>query len=110
MYANIRNIFRDIIVLLVLYIITRLRTYIKNYSFENLCTLFREFRGFVSGQFAKVLSAKTFIEYEGVIINGRVIILDNGESGGIMDVAFLSHIRQYLPNSSFPNVEVDVGK
>ena len=38
----------------------------------------------VSGQFAKVLIAKIFIEYGGIIINGRVIILDNI---GIMDVA-----------------------
>ena len=29
----------------------------------------------VSGQFVKVLTAKIFIEYVGVIINGRVIVV-----------------------------------
>ena len=62
----------------------------------------------VSGQFVKVLTAKIFAEYGGVIINGRVIILENGNSVGIMDVASLSLARQYLFNSSFPNRHVDM--
>ena len=37
--------------------------------------------------FAKVFTAKIFIEYGGVIIDGLVIILNNGDSVGIMDVA-----------------------
>ena len=61
----------------------------------------------VSGQFTKVLTAKLFIEYGGVIINGHVTILDNGDSVGIMDVASHSMARQYLPNSSFSNCHVD---
>ena len=56
----------------------------------------------------KFLTAKLFIEYEGVIINGRVIILDNGDSGGIIGVASLSLARQYLSNSSFPNHHVNM--
>ena len=51
----------------------------------------------VSGQFPKVLNAKIW----------RVIIFDNGNSIGIMDVASLSLTRQYLPNSSFLNHHVD---
>ena len=31
----------------------------------------------VLGQFAKVLTAKIFIEYGGVIINGRVIVVSH---------------------------------
>ena len=54
----------------------------------------------VSGEFAKVLIAKIFIEYRGVTINGRVIILHNDNSVGVMDVASLLLVRQYLPNSS----------
>ena len=41
----------------------------------------------VSRQFTKVLTTKIFIEYGGIIIIGDVIILDNGDSIGIMDVA-----------------------
>ena len=48
------------------------------------------------------------MEYGGGIINGRVIILDNGESVGIMDVVSLSLARQYLSNSGFPNHHVDM--
>ena len=44
----------------------------------------------------------------GVVINGCVIVLDNGESVGIMDVASLPLARQYLFNSSFPNCHVDI--
>ena len=44
----------------------------------------------------------------GVIINGRVIILDNSESVGIMDVASLSPAEQYLSNSGFPNRHIDI--
>ena len=47
-------------------------------------------------------------EYEGIIINGRVITLDNSESTGIMDVAFLSLARQSLSNSGIPNCHVDM--
>ena len=43
----------------------------------------------VSGQFAKVLTAKIFIQYEVVSVNERVIILDHGDSVRIMDVASL---------------------
>ena len=57
----------------------------------------------VSGQFAKVLTVKIIIEYMGVIINGRVVILDNGNSVGIMDVASLSLAMQYLSDSNFLN-------
>ena len=59
-------------------------------------------------QIAKVLTTKIFIEYGGVIINGCVIILDNGNSVGIMDVASLSLARQYLSNSGFPNCHIDM--
>ena len=37
--------------------------------------------------FTKVLTVKIFIEYKGIIIIGRIIILDNGVSIGIMAVA-----------------------
>ena len=40
----------------------------------------------VSGQFTKVFTAKIFVECGGVIINGCVIILDNNDSVGIMDI------------------------
>ena len=62
----------------------------------------------VLGQFAKVLTAKISIKYGGVIINGRVIIVDNGNSIGIMDVASHSLARQHLSNSSFPNRHIDM--
>ena len=57
----------------------------------------------VSGLFTKVLTAKISIKYGGVVINGRVIILDNSDSIGINDVASHSLARQHLSNSSFPN-------
>ena len=41
----------------------------------------------VSGQFTKGSTEKIFIEYGGIIINGRVISLDNSDSVGIMDGA-----------------------
>ena len=41
----------------------------------------------ISGQFTKVLTAKTFIEYGSVIINGCVINLNNSDSVGTIDVA-----------------------
>ena len=65
----------------------------------------------VSGQLAKVLTMKIFIEYGGVIINGRAIFLDNDlndDSEGIMDVASLSLAKQYLSKNSFPNRHVDM--
>ena len=43
----------------------RLHIYITNFT--------------VLGQFGKVLTAKIFIGYGGVIINERVIIFDNGD-------------------------------
>ena len=64
----------------------------------------------VSKQFAKVSTEKISTENGGVIINGCVIILDNGDSVGlgIMDVASLSLARQYVSYSSFPNQHVDM--
>ena len=62
----------------------------------------------VLGQFAIVLALKMFFEYDGVIINWRVDILNTGDSVGIVDVASLSLARQNLSNSSFPNCHVDI--
>ena len=55
------------------------------------------------------LTAKIFTERGVFVINGHVIILENGDSIGIMDVAFLSLTRQYmyLLNSSFLDRHVD---
>ena len=33
----------------------------------------------IAGQFGKVLTAEISIEYDGVVINGRVIIVGNGD-------------------------------
>ena len=41
----------------------------------------------VSKHLAKLLTAKLSIECGGVIINGRAITLDNGDSVGVIDVA-----------------------
>ena len=66
------------------------------------------FRNFaVSKQFVIVLSTKLSIEYGGVIINGRVVTLNNGHSKEMLEVASLSLARNYLSNSSFPNRHVD---
>ena len=62
----------------------------------------------VLGQFTKVITEKIFSECGGIIINGRVINLHNGDSVGIMDVASLSLARQYLSNSSFLNCHVNM--
>ena len=48
------------------------------------------------------------MEYHGVIINGRVITLNNSKSVGILDVASLSLARQYLSNSGISNRHVDM--
>ena len=69
---------------------------------ENFC----EFRGF--GEIRESFNHANFQEYGGVIVNVRVIILDNGESVRIMDDASLSLARQYLSNSGFPSRHVDI--
>ena len=45
---------------------------------------FHEFCGFEA--IRESFNREIFIEYEGIIINGRVIILGNGDSGRIMGV------------------------
>ena len=59
-------------------------------------------------QILKSFNHENFDWVCGIIINGRAIILDNGDSVGIMDVDSLSLARQYLSNSSFPNRHVDM--
>ena len=55
---------------------------------------FHKFRSF--GAIHEILTMKIFIEYEDGIIDGRVIILANSDTVGIMDVALLLLARQYL--------------
>ena len=55
--------------------------------------------------FEKVLTAKIFVQYSGVIINGCVNVLDNI---GVVDVASILLASQYLSNNSFPNQHVDM--
>ena len=54
----------------------------------------------VSGQFTKVLTTTIFIEYGCIIINGHVIILDNDDIVGIMDVAFLCSQGSNCPTAA----------
>ena len=66
---------------------------------------FNQFHGFGTPQ--EIFNHKNFIEYGGVIINGRVISA-NGDSVGIMDVTSLSLARQHLSNSNFSNRHIDM--
>ena len=50
-------------------------------------------------QFGKVLTVKISIETQDIIINGSVIILNNGGSVEIMNVSSLLLTRQCLPKS-----------
>ena len=51
----------------------------------------------VSGQFAKVLTAKIFIEYGGVIINGRVIVVSHNSREFSSRKSDLQQVEQKCP-------------
>ena len=75
----------------------------ESFTCENFTNLV------VSGQFAKGLIVRIFIECGGIIINGCVIILDNRDHGcWIKDVGSLLLARQYLSKSSFPDRHLDM--